>query len=556
MEKRTEHRSEFLNDSLIYRTYQIVLLTILFVGLSVTVSFGYNVTLSWDPNTEPDLAGYKVYYGTSSRNYTETIDVGNTTTYQITGLSEGTYYFAVTAYDTSNNESDFSEEVSKTFSQNQPPSVSLAVNPSVGVAPLTVNLYASANDPDGSIASYEWDFDGDSIADLSTASDSTTFTFENPGSYTVSVTVYDDEGASSTTSLAVTVTNPSNDSDNDGISDNVEQNNNISSNDLNTQSTDQSSTEQSSATAQSSTTTVSNSTDTSDIDQDGIPDYLDTDSDNDGIDDTEEANYDMNKDGMPDRSQANVATFFNNVGKKIVSIYTDKGALQEIRTYAPEDIGITTQDNISFPYGLFDYVITGVAPGDTVNVYIILPENLPTNSRWYYYDVNTSELIDYSHNAESLTDGDNIVMVKLTDGELGDTNGQKDGIIDDPSGLGILHNNSSDNTSSSSSGSGGGGGCFIATAAYGSYLEPEVKVLRDFRDRYLLTNTIGRYFVKLYYTTSPPVARYIAGHDSIRFIVRIALTPLVYSVKYPVVSLFLVSCILGGVLYRRRMFRR
>ncbi|HHN65661.1 MAG TPA: fibronectin type III domain-containing protein, partial [Nitrospirae bacterium] len=160
MEKKTEDRREFLNAFLIYRACQIIPLTILLIGLSITVSFAYTVTLSWDANTESDLAGYKVYYGTSSRNYTETIDVGNTTTYQITGLSEGTYYFAVTAYDTSGNESDYSEEVSKSFIQeNQPPSVSLTANPSVGVAPLSVDLYASANDPDGSITSFEWDFD-------------------------------------------------------------------------------------------------------------------------------------------------------------------------------------------------------------------------------------------------------------------------------------------------------------------------------------------------------------------------------------------------------------
>ncbi len=509
--------------------------TILVFGLilfCVIEVYAYDVTLTWDaPTTNADgtpltdLAGYKVYYGTSSRDYTKTIDVGNTTTYQITGLSGGTYYFAVTAYDTSGNESDYSEEVSKSFIQeNQLPTVSLTANPSVGVAPLGVELYASANDPDGSITSYEWDFDGDNATDLSTTSDSTTFTFENPGTYSVTVTVYDSAGTHASDSITISVTDPNKDTDNDGISDANEG--------------------------------IISGTDT---DSDGIPDYKDMDSDNDGIEDTEEANYDMNNDGMPDRVQDNVATFFNDVEKNIVSIYTDKGSLQEIRTYSPEDIGITRENNITFPYGLFDYVITNINPGDTVNVYIILPDNLPTNSRWYYYDINTGELIDYSYNTESLTDGDNIVLVKLTDGELGDSNGQKDGIIDDPSGLGIPQSDTSDSGSSdtsSSSGSsgsgGGGGGCFIATAAYGSYLEPEVKVLREFRDKYLLTNTLGRYLVKLYYNTSPPIARYIAKHEALRLVVRAALTPLVYSVKYPVVSVLIVGFVAGGILYRRR----
>ncbi len=83
-------------------------------------------------------------------------------------------------------------------------------------------------------------------------------------------------------------------------------------------------------------------------------------------------------------------------------------------------------------------------------------------------------------------------------------------------------------------GSGGGGGCFIATAAYGSYLDPHGKVLRDFRDKRLLTNTPGRAFVRLYYRYSPEIAGVIARHDSLRGMVRMVLTPVVYGLQYPV----------------------
>jgi hypothetical protein len=70
------------------------------------------VKLAWDPNIEVDLAGYKVYYGNSSKNYKYSVDVGNFTSCSISGLEEGkTYFFAATAYDTQLNESNFSKEI-------------------------------------------------------------------------------------------------------------------------------------------------------------------------------------------------------------------------------------------------------------------------------------------------------------------------------------------------------------------------------------------------------------------------------------------------------------
>ena len=71
------------------------------------------VSLAWAASTGPDVAGYKMYYGNYSGNYQYTVNVGNSTSCTISGLNEGTtYYFAASAYDTQQNESDYSNEVS------------------------------------------------------------------------------------------------------------------------------------------------------------------------------------------------------------------------------------------------------------------------------------------------------------------------------------------------------------------------------------------------------------------------------------------------------------
>ena len=116
-------------------------------------------------------------------------------------------------------------------------------------------------------------------------------------------------------------------------------------------------------------------------------------------------------------------------------------------------------------------------------------------------------------------------------------------------------------------GGGGGGGCFIATAAYGSYMEPHVVILRDFRDRFLLTNSVGRAFVDLYYTCSPPVAAFIANHDTLRLMVRLSLMPIVgmswmtlnIGLSFTLLLIGLLICFMGTgatIALRRMRLRR
>lgn len=70
-------------------------------------------------------------------------------------------------------------------------------------------------------------------------------------------------------------------------------------------------------------------------------------------------------------------------------------------------------------------------------------------------------------------------------------------------------------------------GCFIATAAYGYYSAPQVQALREFRDKYLMTNTPGRAFVGWYYTYGPFAAQFINDHPGLKPVVRVALLPAV-----------------------------
>jgi hypothetical protein len=106
-------------------------------------------------------------------------------------------------------------------------------------------------------------------------------------------------------------------------------------------------------------------------------------------------------------------------------------------------------------------------------------------------------------------------------------------------------------------GSGGGSSefCYIATAAYGSYLDPHVMALRKFRDRRLLTNRAGRELVEFYYRTSPPVAEFIARHEALRAATRYALTPIVFAVEYPLVGFGVVFAMGGAAFGLRRRGR-
>ncbi len=95
--------------------------------------------------------------------------------------------------------------------------------------------------------------------------------------------------------------------------------------------------------------------------------------------------------------------------------------------------------------------------------------------------------------------------------------------------------------------------CFIATAAFGSYLDPHVYVLREFRDAVLLKSHPGRLLVAQYYRYSPPIAAVIAEYDGLGLLIRVLLTPVVYACVYPGFSLVIICILLLIVLRVKRL---
>lgn len=130
----------------------IVNILFLFPLVYGTTVLAGDAGLTWDANIEPDLAGYMVYYGTAPGSYGVPVDIGNQTTYTVTGLGYGTYYFSVTAYDTSGNQSDYSNEVIKTLSDTTPPVISAINANSITIDSATINW--STDEPATSLVEY------------------------------------------------------------------------------------------------------------------------------------------------------------------------------------------------------------------------------------------------------------------------------------------------------------------------------------------------------------------------------------------------------------------
>ena len=170
-----------------------------------------NLYVRWQAVVVEDLAGYRVYYGVASRNYGPSIPVGNVTQYKVDNVENGTtYYFAVTAVDTSYNESGFSPETSITMPAavvvDNPPSIMIAAPVATGTYETTNNsvvMSGTATDDNG-VSQVKW---SSSRGGNGTATGTATWSIGSiplyEGTNVLSVTAYDTTGQSTGKSIDV-----------------------------------------------------------------------------------------------------------------------------------------------------------------------------------------------------------------------------------------------------------------------------------------------------------------------------------------------------------------
>jgi hypothetical protein len=200
---------------------------------------------------------------------------------------------------------------------------------------------------------------------------------------------------------------------------------------------------------------------------------------------------------------------------------------------------------IDLPYGLFEIMVS-VAPSAQTKIVIVPPTPFTAGTKWYKYDPAEGKLKEYT---EFVLDANGNGVLTLTDNGKGDSDARV-GFVRDPGGPGLPVAAEEKK-----------GPCFIATAAFGSYLDPYVQVLRAFRDTILMANSLGRAFVRFYYRISPPIADFISRSQGLKAATRIALMPAIgfsflsLKIGFLPTLILVLSCIMGAVFYLRRKVR-
>ena len=554
-----------------------------------SLAYTADVTLAWASNSEPNLAGYYIYYksGTSGAPYNGTgVDEGNSPIkiplgafadpanpeYTLHGLSDTeTSYLVLTAYDTEDNESSYSNEVSY-----QP-----STAPTLSSLSVSGSDFVSENNGTGFVATATFSDDttqtvtgnavwsensvyaginSSGVLTASEVTEDTTVTIQ--ATYTIGgitrtaskiVTIIDvpisnlppdtpsiayPENYSGDVEVPLDITtaafsDPNNDDHFQSQWQISEQSNfstrvvDITSNNYMTSFSVPHMVLKSNhkyyvrvrffdvySTASNWSGTVEFTTAyfVIDINANGIADV-------DEVDDS----VDFNLDGIPDNYQPQIIKCVKaSDGSVSIGIEKASSSAEEIESLEvidPDTISDTINRPSDLIFGLFAYRLRVTNPGDIATIRIYFSGDIFSSDVFYKYDT-INGWYDYSEHTTFNDDGQSITL-EVKDGGFGDSDGLANGIIVDPGGIASVGDSSYSSLGSSIV------GCFIATSAFGSKFEKNVQLLRRFRDLYLIPNSIGRAFVRIYYRYSPPMADFIAKHDVLRTMVRWSLVPLI-----------------------------
>ena len=191
-----------------------------------------------------------------------------------------------------------------------------------------------------------------------------------------------------------------------------------------------------------------------------------SDGDSDGISDNEEDGApnggDGNNDGTLDSLQNNVTSLLTYDGQDYVTIESASGTLNDVEAIdnpSPSD----SPSGTDFNYGLFDFTITGLNPGDPVTLY--LPAGAAPTKYYKYGPTPTDPVgwyeFDFDGTTGAVINGNEITL-HFVDGDRGDDDLTANGTIVEPGGPAFAST-----STGGGGGGGGGGGCFIATTSSG-----------------------------------------------------------------------------------------
>ncbi|CAD6491548.1 MAG: von Willebrand factor type A domain protein [Candidatus Argoarchaeum ethanivorans] len=128
-----------------------------------------------------------------------------------------------------------------------------------------------------------------------------------------------------------------------------------------------------------------------------------------------------------------VASVETATGTGTAYFASDAGTIEDLAALNESDLP-EENPNVDFPHGLFSFNITGLSYGETVNVTINFPEDIPTTAQYWKYNASSGEWYQIPIGSN---DGDNIITIMLQDGGIGDNDGVENGIISDPGAPGV-----------------------------------------------------------------------------------------------------------------------